>query len=420
MGKPSVVPMYIKNGDLPNQAGKNTRLDLCQIVNQHVPGQAYGAQLVHGVWSIWLNDPRARAYMIEKVKIIEVHGRKIDLHDIYPTSKSVPNEKVIFKDIPLSVDDNEIIEYLNSQPGITVKSGVIAARIRDNNNKLTPFYSGDRFVYVNGLFSPALNNTGMIDNNKCRIWHKSQERACVRCRLIDHNSSDTSKCGAYTEKLNILTIRSNQNVLCNFYQHPMRMFNTDFRSAEHCYQWRFMMYIGMEGHAQEILDAPTPAEAKDIASRIPRYLHKDWHHIKLTVMREVLHAKGHYCPLFKSTLIESAGKLLVESTQDLFWASGLNPRLSSTTKPEFYPGKNQLGRVLSLVRNDFIKESLITALTDPDSNGDSALVCTPGDLELHTPLHLCPYVLRTRVPENHNPPNHHPRLCHPRRCHLHR
>ena len=162
-----IVPMYVKYGDLPNKTGRNTRLELCQIVNQHVPDQTVGAKLVKGVWSIWLNDLRARKHMTDIFKGINVDGRRIYVHDIYPISRSIPNEKIVFKDITLSVDNKEIFGFLNDQPGIVVKSGVIASRIRDNENKLTPFYTGDRFVYVKGLLSPALPNIGLIYHNKC-------------------------------------------------------------------------------------------------------------------------------------------------------------------------------------------------------------------------------------------------------------
>ena len=166
-------------------------------MNQHVPGQTVGAQLVKGVWSIWLKDLRATKHMTDTVKVINVDGRKIDVHDICPISRSIPNEKIVFKDIPLSVNDKEILEFLNDQPGIVLKSGVTASRIRDNENKLTSFYTGDRFVYVKGLFSPALHNIGLIDHNKCRIWYKSQEVACMRCRQIYHKTTNTSQCNAY-------------------------------------------------------------------------------------------------------------------------------------------------------------------------------------------------------------------------------
>ena len=304
--------------------------------------------------------------MINIVKAIELEGRAIEIYDLYPTSKIIPNEKIIFKDLPPGVNDTTIINFLSEQPGIFVKSGVVWARIRDNNNLLTPLYSGDRFVFVNGLFSPALPSTSLRDSNRARIWHKSQEKACLRCREIYHSTTQTNKCGAFTSDQNIITIRSPNNVLCNYYLCKMKVFNVEFRSAEHAYQWRFMKYIKIDEHALEILDAESPAEAKEIASRIPRYLHKDWHQIKLTVMREILIAKADYCPMFKSTLIDSSGNDLVECTQCQFWSSGLTPRLSATTKPTFYPGSNMLGTILESVRRDLIKHAVLTKISETD------------------------------------------------------
>ena len=70
--------------------------------------------------------------------------------------------------------------------------------------------------------------------------------------------------------------------------------------------------------------------------------------------------------VFKSTLIDSGVKDLVECTQDLFWASGLAPRLTATTKPSFYPGSNMLGNILGSVRRDLIKGAVITSITETD------------------------------------------------------
>ena len=92
-----------------------------------------------------------------------------------------------------------------------------------------------------------------------------------------------------------------KNVLCNYYMYPLKVFNTQFISAEHAHQLCFMMYIGRDDHAHDILGARTPAEAKEIASRIPGYLHKDWLKIKLTVMRHIS-CKGRLLPTFQICL----------------------------------------------------------------------------------------------------------------------
>ena len=233
-------------------------------------------------------DKRGRDYLINKVKLIELEGRPIEIYDLYPTAKAIPNEKIVFKDLPPAVDDATIINFLNDQLGIFVKSGVIWARIRDDNNKLTwtttRLESGTslkkRLVYtVDKLTTPLFKQTNVVRSHP-------------------------------------------QNPLCNYYKCNIKVFIMEFPSAEHTYQWRF---IRMDDHALEILDAESPTAAKEIASHIPRFLHKDWHQIKLTLMRDILIAKADYCPAFKSTLIDSGVKDLVECTQDLFWSSGLAP-----------------------------------------------------------------------------------------------
>ena len=87
-------------------------------------------------------------------------------------------------------------------------------------------------------------------------------------------------------------------------------------------------------------------------------------------MKDILHAKADCCPPFKTALIESVGKQLVECTQDLYWASGFPPRFTESTKPDLYPGKNHLGHELESVRKDLVKEAVLVALIDTDSQRD--------------------------------------------------
>ena len=279
------------------------------------------------------------------------------MHIRYPNTKPTPNEKIVFKDLPPWVSDQEILTYLRKQPGIIVKSGVISARFRDTQNKLTPFFSGDRFVFVKGNLTQALHTNTFIDFAKCRIWHKKQELACKRCRMIGHLSTDTELCKAFINDQNIITIRSSNCVFSNYYMCYLKVFENEFSSSEQAYQWRFMTYIGLNELAKQVLEARTPDQAKEIASRVPRELHKNWHSIKLNVMKEILHAKADYNSRFKEELILSDGKKLVESTKDIFWASGMSPRDTTSTLPSFYPGLNQLGNVLNQVRSDLLNEA---------------------------------------------------------------
>ena len=67
----------------------------------------------------------------------------------------------------------------------------------------------------------------------------------------------------------------------------LKVFENEFSSREQAYQWRFMTYIGLNELAKQVLEARTPDQAKEIASRVPRELHKNWHSIKLIVMKEI-------------------------------------------------------------------------------------------------------------------------------------
>ena len=104
------------------------------------------------------------------------------------------------------------------------------------------------------------------------------------------------------------------------------MFETEFASSEHAYQWRFLKHIGEDALAQEVIEASWLADAKAVSTRVPRHLHKNWHSLMMCVMKDILHAKADYCAKFKDELLSSGRKNLVEAVMgDIFWSSGLPP-----------------------------------------------------------------------------------------------
>ena len=53
-------------------------------------------------------------------------------------------------------------------------------------------------------------------------------------------------------------------------------------------------------------------------------------------------------------------KHIVEAVEgDIFWSSGISPQYVSTTKPEYYPGANQLGNILEAIRFDLVREAVL-------------------------------------------------------------
>ena len=186
----------------------------------------------------------------------------------------------------------------------------------------------------------------------------------------------------------MITIKSPQFVLGNYFPCRMRIFDNEFSSSEQAYQWRYLKYIGMDELAQEVLEASSAKEAKDIASRDK---HNNWNSIRVCVMREILHAKADACEEFKSVLLDSSGKRLVEAvTGDIFWSSRPPPYLAASTNPQCFPGSNQLGVVLESIRGDLMKESVLSKLlgVDDDVPGSNSILKIVSDNELLLPSPL--------------------------------
>ena len=157
--------------------------------------------------------------------------------------------------------------------------------------------------------------------------------ACQRCRRLGHHTSETDKCDAYIEDPEVITIRSPQCVLCNYYPSPLKVFGTEFATSEHAYQWRVSKHIGEDSLTHEVLKSSSPSDAKSVSPRVPRHLHKNWHSIKMCVVKDILHAKAHYCAKFKEELLNSGKNRLVEAVMgDIFWSSGNPSRVAESTK----------------------------------------------------------------------------------------
>ena len=219
-----------------------------------------------------------------------------------------------------------------------------------------------------------------IGGYQCRIIHQSQELARNRCRFIGHSSNNDALCGGFRKDQNVHTIRSVQNPLCNFYPCNVNVYDRTFDSSEQAYQWCFIQHLGRDDLAEKIL---TAAKAKEVASRVPQHLHGTWHDVKLDIMNEILRAKVRCCPEFKTALIQSAEKELVEAVRsDRFWSCGLSPRDATLTKSSFYPGENNLGRILEDIRDSLTPdlEILEKELNKNDDHDDSEQTSAPEPL----------------------------------------
>ena len=337
MSQDSLSTVYIKHSDLPEIDIKQLPLILCEAVNEIIPGNVNGAQLISGIWSVWLVSLEAKNYLIEGNFSLTIGNHRIFIYGEYPVIvRRPPTEKVLFKNVPFHVSDDELLKYMYSSPDMYVHTKrIIPARLRNKKRELTPYLSGDRFLYVRGDFRRVLPSMISISNHKCRVIHQSQELACRRYRFLGHTANNTAVCDAFCDDPNVIAIRSPKNPLSNYYICDVTIYGKTFKSAEHAFQWRLCDHVNREELSQEILKSPTPEQAKEVASRVPPHLRGTWQEIKCETMEQ---------NQFQWNKIKS----------DIFWSSGLNPSEATTTKPSYYPGLNRLGYILERIRSKLL------------------------------------------------------------------
>ena len=76
----------------------------------------------------------------------------------------------------------------------------------------------------------------------------------------------------------------------------------------------------------------------------------EWHTTKYGVMEKVIRAKASQSEEFRTELLATGDKMLIEALPDADWGSGLPYHISISTKPEFHPGKSWLGNILMITR----------------------------------------------------------------------
>ena len=121
--------------------------------------------------------------------------------------RRAPIEKVIFKNVPFHVNDDDLLKYMYSLPDVNVQTKhIIPARLRNEKSELTYYLSVDRFPYIRGDFRRVLPSLISINNYKYHVLQHSQAVACNRCRYLGHTASNTEACDAFCDEPNVIII----------------------------------------------------------------------------------------------------------------------------------------------------------------------------------------------------------------------
>ncbi len=341
----SVHLLYVKHFDLRGLQGDIT-FHLCNAVNKVMSWQAIGAQKMKGLWVIAVKSSDARVTLLEKN--ITIYDNEIKLYADNPYMRKPwdDSERVVVKDYPMWEPNSRILDYFRALPNAELCSNdVHFSKARNLTSGSSSFFNGDRFVYMKSGFDPIPERIN-IGEYECRVWYASRDVKCKRCGE-GHKTTEVTQCKAYCESLPEVEIFKG-GPFSNFDKCTTKIGNMTFKTSEHGYQWFACMEHMDADIAEKVYHAKSPLDAKRLAANVKMQNSKVWSifFLRYDIMKKVLIGKATSSKRFSDALLDSGDKLLVEcSATDLYWGSGLDLHLTSTTNPEYYPGLNKLGQV---------------------------------------------------------------------------
>jgi len=145
--------------------------------------------------------------------------------------------------------------------------------------------------------------------------------------------------------------RGVKNPLSNFYPTQIQIDNEIYPTAEHLYQHHKAIALHKPDIAAQIMTTHRAIDALHLGQSINNDTDTTlWDNDKLGIMRLILNLKYEACAEFREKLLGSMDRCIVESTANLFWASGLPPKATANQPMDSWPGKNKLGHLLMELR----------------------------------------------------------------------
>ena len=192
-----VLPVFFKNDTVITHGATDQYMrpyEVCNAAALIVGTQAIeGAQQIKNLWRLYTTSEDARCQLLTQG--ISLRNKYIQLLDKNPyitrnNANDAQNVKITVSDIPLSFDNQCILEHLKTEYDIEPVSDIKYQYERTKEGKLTHYKNGNRFIFVKGPLSKALPRKGQIANFPCRFYHPDQFRdeTCDICNQKEHKA----------------------------------------------------------------------------------------------------------------------------------------------------------------------------------------------------------------------------------------
>ena len=363
----SVEPLFCLNQNIPRGPAQPKPYEICQAMAKSIhKSNVDGAQNIWGVWRLYTKTKDARLQLLTKG--FSVRGVSVPIYESNPRTTSLNDpdertEKITVRDMPLSVDNKLIEDYLVTCPGLQLCSNVRYSKERNENGDLTDYRNGDRYIYAKHPINPILPEKAKIGDFTCRIFHPTQRDTCKICSKQGHKSF-TEDCPAYDQHLNIKPFRSEQMVESNFFPCDLYYKGVDYHSSEQAFQHVRAINLHCFDIAENIMHTDNPRSAQKEGNKIPENIRKQWdtEHGQQEML-EIVREKASQVEEFKTSLLETNANY-AEGTLDRFWGCGLLPEQVQSTKPEYWPGENVMGQIVQNVADELKMKNRQTPYRD--------------------------------------------------------
>lgn len=139
-----------------------------------------------------------------------------------------------------------------------------------------------------------------------------------------------------------------------------------WRSTEQAFMWIKAVEFKDFEIAQKIREAKTPKEAKKLGRQVKNFNAEHWSKVSYSYMKQLVDIKFRSNPKFLAVLLNPAFTLkrFVEaSPYDRIWGIGMRESEAFDWN-EYEWGENRLGKILTELRDKYLKEIQNEKLTD--------------------------------------------------------
>jgi len=185
-GGNKIMPIYFKAKDVPDRL--NT-LEIC-LEAEKVAGEGDidGAQLIKGLWRIYVKNEAARATLLtEKLCLRNV---TVELYSSNPYLRSEPEGHYVeIHEVPISYQHADVLRCLMKH-GLTATAPVRHKYARPPNNRQKLFKTGSRCLHVQGPID-KLPRKILLGINMVPVWSPdrpkpTEEIKCSNCLQKGH------------------------------------------------------------------------------------------------------------------------------------------------------------------------------------------------------------------------------------------